>query len=259
MSNKPTTQGAAARPASTHDPGRRKRRRARRPDWRKEEERWEREQTRLFEQAEAATLAAMPDELREEVERHERELEREEQEEREEVERLRLSDLEGRIFLRLKHGEEVEREELAEWLYEVVLWDFGATKLRRLHGRLRARLFALNRKLEAAGYGARVGATRPGRLRMLAGGGQSRGAAWGIAAAPERRVVTPLCGVVECVDDLQISLRNGPLSAKELSEELRCLGYTPGTVKRARKRLGVVSRRKGFGGDGEWFVELPPD
>jgi hypothetical protein len=30
-------------------------------------------------------------------------------------------------------------------------------------------------------------------------------------------------------------------------------------MKKARKRLGVVARREGYGAGGRWVLELPPD
>jgi putative DNA primase/helicase len=54
-------------------------------------------------------------------------------------------------------------------------------------------------------------------------------------------------------------LANGPVGAKEGADHARALGIAPRTLKRARKKLGVVSRREseGRGGRGQWVWSLP--
>jgi putative DNA primase/helicase len=54
-------------------------------------------------------------------------------------------------------------------------------------------------------------------------------------------------------------LAGGPMPAKEGEEHARALGIAPRTLDRARKKLGVLARRKSEGkdGKGQWLWSLP--
>jgi len=55
---------------------------------------------------------------------------------------------------------------------------------------------------------------------------------------------------------LQERLRSGPVKADDLVEEAKQEGISFATLRRAKKELGIKSRKGGF--DGEWIWELPP-
>jgi hypothetical protein len=70
------------------------------------------------------------------------------------------------------------------------------------------------------------------------------------------------CGksVAECAAEIRAALANGRLEATELERLCLQKGYAPGTVKRARKRLGVRAEKgPGFGAEGKWLLSMPPD
>jgi hypothetical protein len=137
---------------------------------------------------------------------------------------------------------------------------------------LRTRQHALNQKLEAAGYGAAVFRPEPGRLRLskkedrdsehLSAAGADENLARVLREVFGERTLEPppsRKSVAECAAEIRKALSNGPLSVWELRRLCREKGYPEGTVKKARKRLGVIARREGNGGDGEWIVYLPPN
>jgi hypothetical protein len=47
------------------------------------------------------------------------------------------------------------------------------------------------------------------------------------------------------------------IESAALEEWAKNAGITKRTLERARKKLGVVSKRQGFGADGKFFLELP--
>lgn len=54
-------------------------------------------------------------------------------------------------------------------------------------------------------------------------------------------------------------LSDGPMPTKAVQAEARGAGYAWRTIERAKKALGIESRRDGFGRDGEWKWYLPID
>jgi hypothetical protein len=58
---------------------------------------------------------------------------------------------------------------------------------------------------------------------------------------------------------LRDKLSAGPVSAKDAEDHAQALMIMPRTLRRARKKLGVVSRREseGRGGRGQWVWSLP--
>jgi hypothetical protein len=206
-------------------------------------------------------MAAMPARMREEIESAEHEVhqqcEREERREQALVKRIGLSPVEARIFLRLKCKDGISREELIEWVYEVVWEDLGRLSRRRHRAKLRTRLHSLNRKLDRAGlkriplevdrYATRVSARAASvhEMRRALGRPDIRPAAiW-------RR------NLAACEAVIRRALSCGPLPSWKLRKLCRDKGCPPGTVKKARKRLGVIPTRAGFGGNGEWWLSLP--
>jgi hypothetical protein len=198
----------------------------------------------------------MPPEVREEIERHEREIleedEREERERRNEVRRLRLSELEGALFLIVTDYNEYSTRDLIESLYRVK-WDaLGPLQRRRYRGRLRARLHSLNCKLKAARQkplrpSKELNDTRPLGASPL----------WATVRTRRERERETLAS---CENEIRKALAGGEMNSWEFNELLQDQkGYRPGTLKRARKRLGVRCKREGYGTDGGWLVYLPPD
>jgi hypothetical protein len=221
-------------------------------------------------------IAALPPEVREERERAERELderlERSERKEQKEIERLGLSKLEGALFLYLKNGRPAIEVEVIEWVYGVEWGDLGPIRRRRYRRRLRTRQHTLNRKLRSAGYEGRVQRTEPGQLCLPTKKEESELAPSFSKAQkarldellrrafgkPAGKPAPPRNTVAECAAEIREALTDGPLSVWELRRLCREKGYLPGTVKKARKRLGVIARREGYGGNGEWIAYLPP-
>ena len=64
--------------------------------------------------------------------------------------------------------------------------------------------------------------------------------------------------VEEVKDFLKELLANGPVDAKDVREEADGFGHAWRTVERAKKEIGVLSRREGFGKQGKFWWELPP-
>ena len=69
-----------------------------------------------------------------------------------------------------------------------------------------------------------------------------------------QRDAGPVAALV--LDRLQERLRSGPVKADDLVEEAKQEGISFATLRRAKKELGIKSRKGGF--DGEWIWELPP-
>ena len=63
--------------------------------------------------------------------------------------------------------------------------------------------------------------------------------------------------VEECEDRLRKILADGPVPTVRVNHRLRKECCRAGVIKKARKRLGVIARRVGFGGNGAWFLSLP--
>ena len=61
----------------------------------------------------------------------------------------------------------------------------------------------------------------------------------------------------EAADFLRQELRDGEVGADEMKERAEEAGIAARTVKRARAKLGVITRRKGFGEGGKYFLSLP--
>jgi hypothetical protein len=63
----------------------------------------------------------------------------------------------------------------------------------------------------------------------------------------------------QCVDAIKEALAAGPVETNDLDKHLQVLGHTKRSIERARRELGVRSRRVGFGAEGKWMAELPPE
>ena len=61
----------------------------------------------------------------------------------------------------------------------------------------------------------------------------------------------------EAQDFLRERLESGPAKADDLFEEAEQNGITKGTLKRAKKEMGVVSHKEQGRKDGAWTWELP--
>jgi putative DNA primase/helicase len=61
----------------------------------------------------------------------------------------------------------------------------------------------------------------------------------------------------EVTDFLRDELKAGPVEADIIRSQAKRAGIADRTLKRARAKLGVISRREGFGRDGKFFLELP--
>lgn len=72
------------------------------------------------------------------------------------------------------------------------------------------------------------------------------------ALAPQ--VVAPRDEAAEFLANL---LERGPLSQKDIERRTAESGHAWRTIRRAKDRLGIISRRDGYGHDGGWSWELP--
>jgi putative DNA primase/helicase len=61
----------------------------------------------------------------------------------------------------------------------------------------------------------------------------------------------------EAVDFLREELRNGEVGVDEMKRRAENAGIAARTFKRARAQLGVITKKKGFGSDGKFFLSLP--
>jgi hypothetical protein len=61
----------------------------------------------------------------------------------------------------------------------------------------------------------------------------------------------------EAVDFLRSFLEGGEASAEEARRRARAAGFSDRTLDRAKSRLGIKARRKGYGQDGKWIWALP--
>jgi hypothetical protein len=171
----------------------------------------------------------------------------EEQERQKELERLGLSHLQGKLFRILTELAELTWREVVAMLYSVK-WDtLGPIQRRRYRGKLRALLFRLNRQLEAEGRKRRGLPVDDSRRRRPL---PPR------PAGAKTRVQREREALLSCTSAIRGALAGGPLPAWRLKQLCRERGYKPGTVKKARKRLGVTAIREGFG---ESMLYLPPD
>ena len=61
-------------------------------------------------------------------------------------------------------------------------------------------------------------------------------------------------GVADCMSWLVERLRQGGGDARTIEDEAKQMGFGPSTMRAARKKLGVISKKSGFGGG--WQLEL---
>jgi AAA domain-containing protein len=61
----------------------------------------------------------------------------------------------------------------------------------------------------------------------------------------------------EAEDFLREKLQSEPIGAKEAEEHARAVGIAPRTLRRARKKLGVIAEKTGL--EGGWTWRLPPE
>ena len=64
--------------------------------------------------------------------------------------------------------------------------------------------------------------------------------------------------VEEAKDFLMELLTNGPVEVRDIQGEAEGFGHSWRTIERAKKEVGVLSRREGFGKQGKFLWELPP-
>ena len=63
--------------------------------------------------------------------------------------------------------------------------------------------------------------------------------------------------LTDAMDFLRAALADGERQATEVLTEATTLGIAEMTLRRARKALGVLVRRQGFGKDGRFLLALP--
>ena len=66
-----------------------------------------------------------------------------------------------------------------------------------------------------------------------------------------------MIGHEDAISFLEETLRDGAVPAKQIQGDAKDEGISASTLQRAKEKVGVVSRRQGFGGDGKWVWELP--
>jgi len=65
-------------------------------------------------------------------------------------------------------------------------------------------------------------------------------------------------GLKDCIEWLTETLSSREMKSKDAVKEAKDAGFTEATLRRARKKLGVISTKKGLiGEDGYWVIELP--
>ena len=64
-------------------------------------------------------------------------------------------------------------------------------------------------------------------------------------------------GIKGCMALIADLLAYGEVSAKQMEKDCTGAGYTHATIRRAKKRLGVDSRKRGMGSKGVWMWILP--
>jgi hypothetical protein len=65
--------------------------------------------------------------------------------------------------------------------------------------------------------------------------------------------------VQQAMEFLVVSLSEGPKPVAVVTAEAKNHGLSARSLQRARKEVGVVSVRSGFGKDGVWSLRLPPE
>jgi hypothetical protein len=64
---------------------------------------------------------------------------------------------------------------------------------------------------------------------------------------------------LEAVENwLRATLANGPLLCETIEKDAKGLGISVGTLRRAKKSLGVKSKKRIYQGEWEWFVPTHP-
>jgi hypothetical protein len=64
--------------------------------------------------------------------------------------------------------------------------------------------------------------------------------------------------IEDAISFLEETLRDGAVPAKQVQGDAKDEGISASTLQRAKEKLGVMSHRQGFGGEGKWVWELPP-
>jgi hypothetical protein len=205
---------------------------------------------------------------------------------------LRLSPDQTKLFLLLAHlrvvgawrgggfkpSSAVEVSYLVEQIRGGVWERLGPRNRDRALRRLRNLKHRLNEKLRAAGWTLRVIRRGSDCLEIVDGTNprKDEGAPSAetlelfnkLAAAvpyedlplPDGPFPTPKRrGATGCADYIRSLLTaRGEMGVGSLRCHCSHRGYSPATVKRARKRLGVVARKEGYGSGSLWIVSLPP-
>jgi hypothetical protein len=184
-----------------------------------------------------------------------------------------LTDDERLLFLALGDGHghgSRSRTYLLRVLYDIRLHDGLAEKVKRKHlARLRKLQQRLTDRLLAAEAPFRVAPAKPDDLALIdlareraAKPGKPRafpgGLEWLRQLWSQKRWEAGLPMYVdECQNRLREILAAGEVPTWRVWKQLKQEGCREGVFKQARKRLGVVAVRRGFGGDGEWLLRLP--
>jgi hypothetical protein len=192
-----------------------------------------------------------------EVVRHETEaraeMDREEQEDRARLRHLGLTPLQERLFRALEAEEEsgLSEADTIEIVYRVE-WHKLREGEQALHKtRLRTLQHALNDKLLLAKSPLHV--VRPEDNWLVMQGEEQQE-----IIEVEPKAVRPRGqDVEECMARIREYLADGPRETEALTRYFEAKGYRPGTIRRARTRLGVRATRSGYGAGGKWLVCLP--
>jgi hypothetical protein len=174
---------------------------------------------------------------------------------------LKLSSRQDTL-LRAVDGKALLPQVAIEAVYGFEWSHLGKRQRSKYLGRLRTLQHALNRKLLAKGRPYLV-SIRKGKIRLVAAKD------WKSRVETRRSQKRKSKGrsrsaVKRCAEWLrwflteQKSLRvNGWLSVSVLTQAARRQGFRPSTIKSARKRLGLLCKRTGYGARGCWLVCLP--
>lgn len=160
----------------------------------------------------------------------------------------------------------IDRESLTlpaavEAVYGVKWSRLSKRRQRRFLGRLRTLQYATNQKFKERNYCLRASATR-GKICLVRVEVWKNRPVWRRDRRRERREQR---GVARCADFIlslfrrrkQPVVRDGCLDVTTLIRLASAEGFRPGTIRAARRRLGLVPQRVGYGGAGRWVVRPP--
>jgi hypothetical protein len=229
-----------------------------------------------FDERIAAVAAKNMREIEEETQRL-LEFEQQELEEEQHLRDLNLGPLEKCLFVSLmaeleNHDFPSEAEQeagLAEWeLVEIVyrVWwhELDGKKQDRLKARLRVLRHALNNKLLLAKSPFRVVRLQTNRL-VLQDSSQPVIASAGdqqlqpkILLSVSDALPTSASILAKCIALVEDYLADGARDSTALKQYCEAQGHSSATIRRAKKKLGVITfRTANYGANGKWMVRLP--